>query len=309
MWLGAGAAMSALAACQMPVAPLRVGSIVFPGYELMFLARELGQLDEHQVRLVELLSNTDTLRALAAGQLEAAALTLDELMSARADGVDLRVIAILDVSQGADAVLARAGITLETLKGKRIGVEDGATGAVMLNALLGAARLSLDQVHKVSITMDRSEEFYNNGRIDAVVTAEPWAARLEKVGALRLYDSTSVPNRIVDVLAVRADAVSLYGPALKSLLAAHFQALRHLQTNPVDASTRMAPRLQTPASEVMSGFRGLYLPDANLNREMLRAGGVFDKTAGDLQRVMVKAGLLRVATPHLNLADTRLLPA
>jgi NitT/TauT family transport system substrate-binding protein len=54
-----------------------VGSIVFPGYESLFLAREAGLLEERQVRLIELLANTDTLRALAAGQLEAAALTLD----------------------------------------------------------------------------------------------------------------------------------------------------------------------------------------------------------------------------------------
>ena len=300
--------MSVLAACQAPVAPIRVGSIVFPGYELMFLARELGLLNERQVRLVELLSNTDTVRALAANQLEAAATTLDELMSARADGVDLRVVAVLDVSQGADAVLARAGIGLDTLKGKRIGVEDGATGAVMLNALLGAANLSLDQIHKVSITMDRSEEFYNNGRVDAVVTAEPWAARLEKAGARRLYDSTSVPNRIVDVLAVRADVIATHGPALKSLVAGHFQALKYLETHPDEASARMAARLQTPTPEVMNGFRGLQLPDVKLNREMLRAGGVFDTTTRDLQDVMVRAGLLRVAAPHLNLADTGYLP-
>ena len=56
--------MSVLAACQAPVAPIRVGSIVFPGYELMFLARELGLLNERQVRLVELLSNTDTVRGV-----------------------------------------------------------------------------------------------------------------------------------------------------------------------------------------------------------------------------------------------------
>ncbi len=308
-WLGAGAAVAVLSACEAPKPPLRVGSIVFPGYELMFLARELGLLDEGQVRLVELLSNTDTLRALAAGQLEAAALTLDELMSARADGVDLKVIAILDVSRGADVVMARDSISLAALKGKRIGVEDGATGAVMLNALLEAGGLRLDQIHKVSMTLDRGEEFFKDGRVDVVVSAEPWAARMEKLGAHRLFDSSAMPNRIVDVLAARSDAIALYGPALKALVAAHFQALKYLQTHPGDANARMASRLQTPPAEVPAAFRGLVLPDARLNREMLQAGGVLHKTTLELQTVMVKAGLLRAVTSHGNLADVGLLPA
>jgi hypothetical protein len=58
----------------------------------------------------------------------------------------------------------------------------------------------------------------------------------------------------------------------------------------------------------MQGFRGLVLPDERLNREMLRAGGSFDKTARDLQSVMVKAGLLRTATPLPDLAYPALLP-
>ena len=92
-WLVHAIALSALACrpgCSKPIPLLRVGSIVFPGYELMFLARELQLLDPNQVRLVELQSNSDTVRALASGQLEAAAMTQDELMSARAEGVDLR---------------------------------------------------------------------------------------------------------------------------------------------------------------------------------------------------------------------------
>ncbi len=73
-WLAAIAALggaSLVGACSEPVPPLRVGTIVFPGYELMFMARELGMLDEHSVRLVELMSSTDNLRALAAEQIEA----------------------------------------------------------------------------------------------------------------------------------------------------------------------------------------------------------------------------------------------
>lgn len=307
-WIAAAALPLGLGACAAPAPVLRVGSVVFPGYELMFLARDLALLDEHQVRLVEMQSNTDTLRALAAGQLEAAALTLDELMTARADGVDLRVVAVLDVSLGADVVLARAPATLQTLAGKRVGVEDGAMGAVMLNALLFAAKLDLNQIQKIPMTLDRSEEFFNHGRVDVVVTAQPWGARLEKVGAVRLFDSAAIPGRILDVLAVRASALTTHTAALKALVAAHFLALKHWQTQAVDASARMALRLQTPPAEVAALFMGLQLPDAMLNRTMLLSGGTVDQTTQALQRVMLSAGLLRASADWSDLVDAQFLP-
>lgn len=211
-WLACGAAAllaPVLAACSAPLAPLRVGAVVFPGYEDLFLARELGLLDESRVRLVELLVNTDTLRALAAGQLEAAALTLDELMAARADGVDLRAVLVLDVADGADTVRA-------------------------------------------------------------------------------------LPGRMVDVLAVRADALQSHAAALRHLLQCHFAALALLRESPERCTPLMARRLQTVPSKVQALYRGLQLPDLAQNRLMLAAGGTVDQAAHALQQT---------------LADPRFLPA
>lgn len=287
---------------------MRVGSIVFPGYEDLFLARELGLLDERRVRLVEMQANTDTLRALAAGQLEAAALTLDELMTARADGVDLRAVLVFDVSEGADVVLARAPITLKTLAGKRVAVEDGAMGAVMLSALLQAAGLELQQIHKVSITLDRSAALFAQGEVDVVVSADPWAARMEKKGAQRIFDSRAIPGRIVDVLAVRADALSSYGAPLRHLLQCHFAAQAQRQESPERCSKLMALRLQTEPADVMALYRGLRLPDLAQNRSMLSAGGTVDQTAQALQRVMVEANLLPATELQQALVDAQYLP-
>jgi NitT/TauT family transport system substrate-binding protein len=307
--LASAGLLGLLGGCKQPVAPLRVGSIVFQGYELMFLARDLGLLDAREVRLVELLANTDTLRALAAGQLEAAALTLDELMLARADGVDLRAVLIFDVSTGADVVLGRAPITIETLAGSRIGFEDNATGAVMLGALLEATGLKVEQIRKVPLTLDRSEEFYKKGLVDVVVTAEPFAGRLERAGARRLFDSTAIPGRIIDLLAVRADVIDTHQNALRRLIAGHFAALEHLKTDPQGSSVRMSGRLESAPQDVIAGFRGLTLPDAASNRSMFMPGGDFDRHSQALQTNMLQNQLLRKAADLRDIADPRFLPS
>jgi NitT/TauT family transport system substrate-binding protein len=307
--LGASA-LALLAGCSAPLPRLRVGSIVFPGYELLFVARELGLLDESRLRLIEMHSNTDTMRALATGRLEAAALTLDEAMTQRADGVDLRVLAVLDVSDGADVVLSRRPLaSLSELAGKRIGVEDGAAGAVMLGALLDAAGLSPGMVVKVPMMLDGSVEAYRSGKVDAIVSAEPWAAQIEAEGGVRIFDSRAIPNRIVDVLVARADVLQSQGAALRQLLAGHFLALKLLREQPDKAARLMAARMELQAAEVLPTFRGLKLPDAAENRSLLGPGGGFARSVQELLQQMLAQGLLRRSIALAELVDMSFLPA
>ncbi len=295
-----------LAACEPPVPPLRVGSIVFPGYESLFVARELGWLPPERVRLVEMTSNTETLRALASRQLEAANLTLDEMISARAEGIPLRVVNVLDVSHGADVVMLRPGVRdPATWRGRRIGVEDSAGGAIMLAALLDAIGLGLEDIVKVPMTLDRSVEVYGSGEVDAVVTAEPWATRLEAQGAQRVFDSTAIPGRIVDVLAVRADAIGTHAPALAQAIQVHDQVLGWLQQTPPQAGALMAARLGVSPDEVMQTFKGLRLPRRDEVRAMMRESGELGRTVAELQSVMLGRGLLARPLSWSELVDDR----
>ena len=303
------ASLGVLSGCGDPDPPLKVGTIVFPGYEFLFLARESGLLKPEEVRLVELLSSTDNLRLVEENRLDAATLTVDEVMATRAKGVDLRIVAVLDVSEGADAVMARAGITTpEQLRGRRLAAEDNAMGVVMLDAVLQAASLRVEDVVKVPFTADQSVMMFQSEKVDAVVTFEPWVSQLEALGAVRVYDSTRVPDRIVDVLAVRQEVIVKRPKAVARLVAAHYQALALYRRDPVLASKLMAARLQLTPQEVPSSYRGLRLPDAAACREMLRPGGRFDGTVQALQQLMVERRLLERSASFEQLVDARFLP-
>lgn len=294
--LGSLAGMTGMSGCHPPPPLLRVGCIVFPGYELIVLARELDLLPPSRVRLVEMRTNTDTLQALAAGQLEAACLTLDELLTARGNGIDLCVVAVLDSSAGADALMARPGLKdLKSLAGQRIGTEDTASGALMLGAALQAAGLVIGDVRKVPMSLDRSVEMFRSGAVDAVVTAEPWVSLLQKQGAHVLFDSRAIPDRIVDVLAVRADVLQTMPDAVRTLLRGHFAALQHFRLQPQDAAVRLAPRLKLQPEEVAGAFQGLVLPDAVQNRQMMAEDGSLVRSARQLVRLLLDQSLL--ATP------------
>lgn len=267
-------------------------------------------LNPTDIRLIELHSSTDTLRALAADQLEVGCLTLDEVLSARADGVDLRVILVMDESAGADVVMSRQALpSLSALRGKRIALEETAVGGVMLAALLRAADLSANDIVQVATTQDQTATLFAKSEVDAVVTTEPWASQIEAGGGLRIFDSASIPGRILDVLAVRAGALTTYGVALRQLVTAHFEALKMLAREPDLASQLMAPRLQIVPADVVSAFRGLKLPDEQTNVEMLAPNGSLFRMVDELQTVMLRDGLLSRRLQRSDLIDGSFLQA
>lgn len=276
--LDAAALLAVIAAngCTGGGSPLSVAAHVWPGYELMFLARREGWLDERLARLVDTASATESMLAIEAGSVDAAALTLDETLRVLDRGVPVKVALVFNVSSGADVVLARGGLrTLADLAGKRIGVEDSAVGALMLQQLLARAGLSETQVRVIPLTIDRHAQAWRSQAVDALVTYEPVAGELRRLDAHVIFDSTAIPDTIFDVLAVRADRLEHHrgkDEGLRALITAHFRALAHLHRNPVDAGHRLAARLGGSGAHALDSYRGLLLPDVSANQRLLRPG-------------------------------------
>lgn len=292
--------------------PVSVAAHVWPGYELMFLARNEGELDTKLVNLVETASATESLQALAEGRVDGVALTLDEVLKARAQGIPLAVVLVFDVSAGADVLLVRPGIKkLADLKGLRIGYESGALGALMLAEVLRAGGLTKADVQLVSLTIDQQHDAWMRDQVDAVVTYEPVSSQLLAQGAVKLFDSRQIPNTIVDVLAFRSDVLDRsHAAAIRHLVSAHFRALDQLNHNPHDAAFRMSARLGLPQGEVLSAFKGLLLPDSE-NNELLVSGSAppLRDSARRLSDLMVGDGLLAHADPLTGLIRADFLPS
>lgn len=311
--LGGLALAQALPGCGwLADKPISVAAHVWPGYEPLFLARNQGWLDANQARLVGTKSATESLQALAEGRVDGAALTLDEMLQARAKGLPLSAVLVFDISAGADMLLARTNIRkLADLEGQRIGYEKGAVGELMLDQALQSAGLAKEEVRLVSISIDKHVEAWNRNQVDAVITYEPTASQLLAQGALMLFSSSQIPNTIVDVLAMRGDALdSSHASAVRHLIAAHLRALDHLKRNPQDAAYRMAAHLDLPAPAVLGAFRGLVLPDAENNYRLL-AGAQPEllASARKLSGIMVKSGLLKQDDTLVSLLRPDLLPA
>ncbi|TKA89467.1 hypothetical protein FAZ79_05850 [Guyparkeria sp. SB14A] len=301
---------AALLGCDGREPLLRVSGITWVGYEPLFLARTLDLLPPDRIRLIESPSNTNSLMQLASGEVEAATLTLDEFVLARAGGIPVRVALVFDTSEGADVVMARPGIDrLEHLAGRRVGVEETAAGALMLRKSLDAAGLEPEDVTRVAVIGGGQVDAYRNGEIDAVISYEPFASRLEALGATRLYDSSAFPGLIVDVLAVSDRAIGRQPKALAELVSAYFEALAVVKSSPGRAHRLMAPRLGLSIDETARAYEGIALLGLQDNHAWLDPPATRLTQATQAVAEIMQANALIDQVPTLSdIATARFLP-
>jgi NitT/TauT family transport system substrate-binding protein len=296
--LGASAivlsAMAGSTACG-PDKPLRIAIHPWVGYQFIFLAQQEGLLPRAGLELLETTNLSESARALAEGRVDGAALTLDEVLGLRDQGIPLSAVLVFNVSAGADALLAGPDIkTPADLKGKRLGVEASSLGAVMLSKVLEAGGLQRSDVVVAPMTENHAEA-WNEGKMDALLTYEPFLSSLEKGGALhRVFDSRSMPGVILDVLAVRREAAERHAGVLRAVIAGDFQALKLWRSNPMDTSYYLSERLGVNPDEVGSLYKGLDLPDMLYNRKYLTPPAQeLTRSATEIAQIMQREGLLK----------------
>ncbi|WP_266235438.1 ABC transporter substrate-binding protein [Methylophaga sp. OBS1] len=259
-----------ITACSDKESALRVATHVWPGYEFLYLGQQLGYIPQEHVTLVDTGSATQSIEKLKQNQADAATLTLDEVLVARNQGLDLTIILIMDISVGADQLIARMNIdSLAQLKGKTIALEETAVGRLLFAKATESAGIKTDAFTLLPATIDQHVDLWREGNVDAIVTYEPAASQILRQGGRVLFDSSQVPDTIVDVLAVRSDLVEEQSAMLHLLVSGFFKAQKHFLTNPQDASYRMSSRLDVPSGEVMYLYQGLGLPNIEHNKKLL----------------------------------------
>ena len=276
----------ALASCTREAEPpLRIGTNVWIGSEPLYLARELGQLNPKTVQLVEYPSASEVLRAFRNQAIDGMVISLDELFGLAVDGMQPRVVLVVDVSHGADAVVGRSGMkTMKDLQGKRVAVESGALGAFMLSRALALNGMQASDVKAVHMESNEQPSAFEKGQIDGAVTFDPYRAQLLRDGAAMLFDSTRIPGEIVDLVAVRASALDKQPKAIQSLLAGWFKAIDYLEREPSDAARRMGIRQQTTGEQYLAALRGLRIPSREENLRMI--GGASPELVPSGRRLM-----------------------
>lgn len=276
--------------------PIQIGTNVWPGYEPIYLARAKGFFDDTQVRLIEYPNASEVIRGFRNGVIQGAALTLDEVFLLIQDNIPLKVILIMDISNGGDVILAAPPIkSVKGLKGKRVGVESSALGALVLSRALEKNGMTIEDLQVVNIVNDEHAFAYQNRQIDAVVTFEPTRTNLLKQGATQIFSSAQIPGEIVDVLVVSQHTLETHRNIVDHILEAWFEATQYMEKYPQESAKIMAQRENVTPQQFLTSLDGLIIPDWEENRRLLTHHDnqtILESKAIHLRNTMLKLSLL-----------------
>ena len=259
------AVVLAITAIPASAGTMRLGMTTWVGYGPMFLARDKGFFKEGgldvELRIIE--DAAIYMAAIAAGELDGNASTLDEIMKYRSPEFCFKAVAALDDSHGGDGVLVREDVmSLKDLKGQQIGMNEGSVSQFWFNILLTREGMTEKDVQITNMTADDAAAAFIAGQIPAAVTWEPHLSlvRSKKQGKV-LIDSAETPGLIVDVVALTCDYIKNNPKDVEAFNKGLFKAVEFIKTNPDEAYAIMAKGvggyLEKPAdfAEAAKGVR------------------------------------------------------
>ena len=294
--------------------PLRIGLNIWPGYEFIFLAEQLGyyQAEGVEVKLIDFSSLGDARRSFERGQIDGLGTTAVEVMLAGAASTDpLKIVNIVDYSDGADVIITRPGFPdLASLKGRKVGVELGSLCVYVLARGLDQTGLNLADVVAVSKDQASMEADLRAGLIDAVVTYPPTSMNILKDPAFQTVFSTKkTPREVVDVLAFGEKVISERPKDVAAVLRAFNRAQDYYVSHKAEALKIMSKREGiTPEELELALTDGLRVVTAGEQAAYLREGGiktVLARTAAVLQHTQ----LLDQPKPLESYFSDRFIPA
>lgn len=192
--------------------PLKIGYSDWPGWVTWEIAIEKKMFDKVGVDVeFEWFDYVASMDAFAAGQLDAVAMTNGDALVTGATGAQNVMILINDYSNGNDMVVAAPGISsISDLKGKKVGVEIGFVGHLLLLNALEKNGLKETDVELVNVPTNETPQVLASGQVDAIVAWQPSSGQaLDLVpGSTRIYSSKDEPGLIYDVLAVSPSSLA-----------------------------------------------------------------------------------------------------
>lgn len=259
-----------IAGCSKKPPVLQVGTNLWIGYEPLYLAQTNNYYSSGAIKFVEIPTMSEVSRSYRNGIIDAAALTLDETLHLLEDRDDFEIVLLLDTSEGSDAIIAKEGIdTVTQLASKRVAVENQSTGAYLLSRALEKNKMGVESIRLIPMGTDQHEEAWNANEIDAAVTFEPYRTRLASKGGKVIFDSSRIPNEIVDVLIVRKKVIREHPEQVQNLIEGWYKALCTIEHDPKQSIPKIAMRLDLSLSETEEAMAGIQYGTLKRNQKYL----------------------------------------
>jgi NitT/TauT family transport system substrate-binding protein len=284
---------------------------LWAGYYPALIAGELGYFRDEGLEVEAIHpERTDAMMSdFAAGQYDAIGVALGDVLAIGQASPDIRIVLHTDESSGADAIVGRPGLaTVESLRGRRLGVNLGSFGEVLAERMLEVHGVKRDDVRFVDSDAARVPELIASGAIDAGHTWEPYLSHAVAAGGQVVFSSAETPGLIPDVVAFRGEYARQHPEVVRGFVKAWLRAADWWFAHPDSGQALAARALGCDTTETAP--RGIRLKRLADNRVVFA-----DSSATSLKRAArryldfyARVGTVRSAPDLDRMIDPGFLP-
>ncbi|MFY1694425.1 ABC transporter substrate-binding protein [Solwaraspora sp. WMMA2101] len=295
---------------------VRLGFSAWPGWFPWQVAQEQGLFEANgvDVELTYFDSYTDSLTALATGNLDANSQTLNDTLSSVSGGAAQTVVLVNDNSTGNDQIIAAPGIdSVADLAGKRVAIEEGTVDHYLLLLALAEAGLSADDVEISPLLTDAAAAAFLAGQVDAVGAFAPFTTTaLGREGSKAIATSADFPGAIPDHLVFDSAFVADHPEQVQAVVDTWFDTIAWIADNPDEAIEIMATQAGVSVEDYRTYDAGTTIFDLADNQAAFAPGDTpanLDFQARSIAEFLVETGLVDEAPPLDGLLDGQFVAA
>jgi len=263
----AGLALSVAATAAFAAGPttMKIGTVVWIGYGPFYVADALDLFKKYNLK-VSLQVFTDPALippALAAGAIDGAMLTYDQVIGQVAAGKAQKVVMPIDYSNGGDAIVATKAITkVSEFKGKKIGFNPLSPSDFLLSYALKTNGLTDKDITAVNMTPEAVPAAMASGQMPIGVTYEPSLSQIVGTDGGKkfhvVFSSKNAPGLIADVLVFEDKAIKARPADISGVLKAYLDGMAYMKAKPDEAAKIIGKAMGVTAKEVKEQLSGVY---------------------------------------------------
>lgn len=251
-------------------APLVSATNSWVGYSGHYVAIKKGFFAQEGLNVQDKLfpTSTEEITALLAGKLDIAWLTSGDTIQAVDKDPSLKVIYLVNYSNGADGILARNLATPKDAKGKSIARENLLFERVLLQAYLKQGGLTASDLKVQDMPAPEAGTAFATKKVDMAVTFEPFLTKNATLGGGKVVFSTKDTNLIADVIVVKEKLIQTRRKDLQAYLRAVDKAVKLVNASDPEALKIAAEKMSVKLEEVKEQLTGVKLFDLEANKSM-----------------------------------------
>ena len=303
----AAAFASPLASAQETKVAIAISG--WTGFAPLTLAKEAGIFKQHGLDVtIKKIPQKDRHLAIASGDVQCAATTVETWIVWNANGVATTEIFQLDKSYGADGMVVKPSISkIADLKGKTVAASAPGTAPYFTLAwMLKKNGLSVKDVKVVNLEPQAAASAFvaGNAELVAGMTYEPYLSTVRaKPEAGKIIATTLDYPMVMDTFGCTPKFLAENPKAAKALADSYFDAVDMIKKDPKKSFEIMGADVKQTGEQFEASQKYLRWQDREANRKFFTGDFVsFNKDAADL---LMEAGIIKQVPDLSKLADTR----